>query len=341
MRERIVISTVADLANGGNDASQPKSVALRVKRMETHFEPAGGGARLVEADLDPAGAGSIEPASLADAMPVDDRGNGPRPAFGEILQRLGRTVSSAGNGTPAGAESNLRLDADAASEADAVSAADEGSTATPETDSSPRSGNRQAAFVEAKPIAVSAPSGVPVQHDAPGPAINLQIAERIVAAFAPDGTSVTPADTATANAANGRLRMNAGGAALKTLSIQLEPEALGRLDVSMRLVNGRLAVELAASEASTARAIAEDRQGLRKILEHAGFALDDAAITVVARDVAPLGSTVADGATGSDRRDTSGDRAGDGRPGQQSQPDARERRDARDRQAADAGSVYL
>ena len=66
----------------------------------------------------------------------------------------------------------------------------------------------------------------------------------------------------------------------------------------MRLVEGQLTLELAATEAGTARVLAADRDGLKKLLEHAGFSLDDASITIVTRDGSlqtPLRGAGADG----------------------------------------------
>ena len=107
-----------------------------------------------------------------------------------------------------------------------------------------------------------------------------QVAGRVIDAMGSTLASQRPSDLPS----EAYLRMTAGGAALKTLTIQLQPETLGKLDVSMRLVDGQLTLEIAATEAETARVLAQDRDGLRKLLQHAGFSVDDASITIVTRD---------------------------------------------------------
>jgi len=108
----------------------------------------------------------------------------------------------------------------------------------------------------------------------------------------------------------GRLHLRAGGAALKTIQIQLQPEQLGKLDVTMRLVDGQLAIHLVASKAETALRLKDDAEGLKTLLSKAGFTVDDAAISIAVRDPAtqrsPSASPSANAGTGSDGR------AGDG-----------------------------
>ncbi|HEY9058320.1 MAG TPA: flagellar hook-length control protein FliK [Aurantimonas sp.] len=109
---------------------------------------------------------------------------------------------------------------------------------------------------------------------------------------------------------DGRLHLRAGGAALKTIQIQLQPEHLGKLDVTMRLVDGQLAVHLLASKAETALRLKDDAEGLKTLLSKAGFAVDDAAISIAVRDPAtqrsPSASPSAHAGTGNEGR------AGDG-----------------------------
>lgn len=107
-----------------------------------------------------------------------------------------------------------------------------------------------------------------------------QVAGRVIDALGTTLAGQRPSDVPS----EAYLRMTAGGAALKTLTIQLQPETLGKLDVSMRLVEGQLTLEIAASEAETAKVLAQDREGLRKLLQHAGFSIDDTSITIVTRD---------------------------------------------------------
>lgn len=128
------------------------------------------------------------------------------------------------------------------------------------------------------------PSAAPAAKDATGvlPLASMtgQVAGRVIDALGSTLASQRPTDLPS----EAYLRMTAGGAALKTLTIQLQPETLGQLDVSMRLVDGQLTLEIAATEAATAKVLAQDREGLRKLLQHAGFSVDDASITIVTRD---------------------------------------------------------
>ncbi|MCB8838136.1 flagellar hook-length control protein FliK [Aurantimonas sp. VKM B-3413] len=87
-----------------------------------------------------------------------------------------------------------------------------------------------------------------------------------------------------------RLRLQAGGAALKTIQIQLQPESLGTVDVTMRMVGGALAVHLEASRPEAALALKDDTNGLKKLLNKAGFSVDDAAISISVRDPGNLRS---------------------------------------------------
>ncbi|MCW4113711.1 flagellar hook-length control protein FliK [Aurantimonas sp. MSK8Z-1] len=134
-----------------------------------------------------------------------------------------------------------------------------------------------------------------VPDPAPQPgAVTGQVAGKIIAALGDAAPSQQPQQTQ----AGSNFTLRAGGAALKTMTIQLQPENLGTVDVSMRLVDGNLTVELSASVAETASKLAADKEGLRKLLSHAGFHLDDAAVTVVARDASQMrtaASTASDG----------------------------------------------
>lgn len=116
------------------------------------------------------------------------------------------------------------------------------------------------------------------------PALSTQVASRIVDAFSgvfSGGSSFDRPDTPTTEA---QLRLRAGGSVLKTLTIQLQPEHLGTLNISMSLKDGQLTLEMAANRVETARLLTEDRGALRSILEKAGFSIDEAAIAIVGRD---------------------------------------------------------
>ena len=151
------------------------------------------------------------------------------------------------------------------------------------------------------------------------PNVATQVASTVIEAF-PDALRPAAPESPRSGSAfaptEGGLRLRAGGAALKTLTIQLQPEHLGTLDVTMRLTDGRLTLELAADKVETARLLTADRAGLRSLLEQAGFSIEDAAISVVAREA--IGAT---NARASEQASTQGDRSGaDGR--RDAQPEA-------------------
>ena len=127
--------------------------------------------------------------------------------------------------------------------------------------------------------------------EGPSSSLTLQVASVVgsqIAAAIPSASepaSGAPATAASSSAApNETLRLRAGGAALKTLQIRLQPENLGTLDVTMKLVGGQLAIHLAASEASTALRLKDDAEGLKRLLTKSGFDIDEAAITITTRD---------------------------------------------------------
>ncbi|MCK5932805.1 MAG: flagellar hook-length control protein FliK [Fulvimarina manganoxydans] len=96
------------------------------------------------------------------------------------------------------------------------------------------------------------------------------------------GSSGSPAGS---NAPSGEnMRMRAGGAALKTLEIQLQPAHFGKLEVVMRVVDGQMAIQLSVTEAETMMRLEDDREGLRSVLKSAGFDVDDASISITLRD---------------------------------------------------------
>ncbi|MBB4002492.1 flagellar hook-length control protein FliK [Aurantimonas endophytica] len=84
----------------------------------------------------------------------------------------------------------------------------------------------------------------------------------------------------------GNLRLRAGGAALKTVQIQLQPAHFGKVDVTLRLIDGQLAIQLLASEPETVMRLKDDAEGLRSLLSQSGFAVEDAAISIGLRDPA-------------------------------------------------------
>ncbi|WP_152046123.1 flagellar hook-length control protein FliK [Aureimonas psammosilenae] len=334
-QERLVISTVVDLA-GAVAGEMPKGqVALEVVKMETHFEPRLEGATLVDAEaatktVETSAAERSEPVLAKDSAPADRT---IRKGFEEILQTLGRPAASAESAGDDG-----QSDADPQSERGA---------GTNKLGGKGRTGEGTQTF-SASPVRESETKAAPI-----GQIISSQVAEHIVEAFVSErqGTSAAASTPSDAQAAQ-LLRMTAGGAALKTLTIQLQPQDLGRLDVSMRLVDGRLAVELSASEPSTAQALASDRHTLRKLLETAGFTVDDAAITVVSRDMSqplaasPTGNSSSDMQGGaSDRRQNGafeGRNGSNGNGSSSEQRFGRQREDAPERPSSRAaGSIFV
>ncbi|MEF2071735.1 flagellar hook-length control protein FliK [Consotaella aegiceratis] len=178
-------------------------------------------------------------------------------------------------------------------------------------------------------------------------ALTTQVANRIISALNPTGR----AEVAQRPQSETGLALKAGGAALKTMLIQLQPEHLGQLEVSMRLVDGELSVELAASEPETAQHLANDRDSLRKLLQGAGFSLDDASIKIVARDNlaarSDAGSATGGQSNGNGATDNSrGEQSADSQSSRQQQSRGGERQPSHDDEAsaphrARGSSVYL
>lgn len=148
-----------------------------------------------------------------------------------------------------------------------------------------------------------------------------QVAGRIIDTLGAVSTSPRSSERTSGDS---YLRFTAGGAALKTLTIQLQPENLGVLDVSMRLIDGQLTLELAASEANTAKLLAEDQEGLRKLLQHAGFSMDEASITIVTRDPSADSRIEVASANASARQDGNGGSGANGSHSGTSDRDARQ-----------------
>lgn len=303
-----------------------RGLRLDVLRMETHFEPRQDGMILMEPEAAAPGEGARPAADL----PAGKAETGPaRSDAAALLAGLGeRTARSAdGRARVAGAEAPTASRTGAQAAAETGGGDDEDASAgvpmrfdealaqlsgrgRTAGDGSAHDGARgerrgekarEAASAATRPTTDVAPAdkslataALPAAGTA-GLGLAPQIADRMLEvlgepATRPGSGSQTPANEP-------HLRMRAGGAALKTLTIQLKPEHLGTLDVSMRLTEGRLTVELAASRADTAVLLAEDRGALRQLLERAGFSLDDAAISVVAKDAQPNTPRAGEGAS--------------------------------------------
>ena len=329
-----------DLDPTAGEGTGGKSVRLEVLKMETHFEPHQDGMVLVQAKgeetarkaaADAKSAGVKTAAETAASAVLAGLNDKAKAAAQVSSERVSAKGAATGDAQQAGeAALPLRFDEALARLSDRGRAgADEGGE---------RRGDAQrAASLDAAKGADAATSmktlsvdALPAGGGTGGLGIATQIADRMLEVLGEPNSRPSSAATPDQDA---HLRMRAGGAALKTLTIQLKPEHLGTLDVSMRLSEGKLTVELAASRADTAVLLAEDRGALRQLLERAGFSLDDAAITVVAKDIQPNATRAADGSAsaGNDNsgsNSASGQAARDGSPSRDEQPGGRRAPDA-------------
>lgn len=240
-------------AHSGQDEGQNAAAEMAL-RLEAP-QATGRAARPVAAPPPVSDSGAV--GTRAEAVPV---------RFDEALARLAQGQSATGDDTGSGARGEGRDGA-------RRTLAERGETTS--------SGTR----VEVS-TAKSAADAPAADKSGSVPGLVLQVASRIADAL---GSAPAASGSASRNNTSGtdetaHLRMRAGGAALKTLTIQLQPEHLGTLEVSMRLREGKLAIELTASKPEAAAALTQDRETLRKVLETAGFALDDAALTVTTRE---------------------------------------------------------
>lgn len=338
---------------GESDAAQAlsggKSVRLDVLKMETHFEPHQDGMVLVRSD-------EAAKAAVADEAKADVS-EAATVLAGLVDKKAGKVTSDASAANARSAELRAKTDAviakDAVSKESASTQAASGDEASlpvrfdealarlsgggssgGEADDGRRDRRGEARAAAADmPSRVSDPQptrtldvGAAALGGAGGLGLATQIADRMLEVLGEP--AARPASTSGQDAQE-HLRMRAGGAALKTLTIQLKPEHLGTLDVSMRLSEGRLTVELAASRADTAVLLAEDRGALRQLLERAGFSVDDAAITVIAKDIQPNATRAADGSASSGNGDNSGSGASSGQPNRDESPAQNNDRSAR------------
>lgn len=147
---------------------------------------------------------------------------------------------------------------------------------------------RSSGSVRTTPLEAGSGLGSSFDAGAGLPTLSTQVAGRIVDAFSGVFSGGTAPTRSEASSHEAQLRLRAGGAVLKTLTIQLQPEHLGTLNISMSLKDGQLTLEMAANRAETARLLSQDRGALRSILEKAGFSIDDAAIAIVSRDAPPI-----------------------------------------------------
>ncbi|UIJ72888.1 flagellar hook-length control protein FliK [Aurantimonas sp. HBX-1] len=184
------------------------------------------------------------------------------------------TPGDAKGGSPSGAQ-GAALDADGADVAKAGSSR----TRTQGEDT-----GRNAAATADFPVGSSDPAGpadAPVSGTTPLVPPARQVASALVGALA----DLRPVPAGAETAAN--LKLRAGGAALKTVQIQLQPAHFGKVDVTLKLIDGQLAIQLLASEPETVMRLKDDTEALKSLLSQSGFAVDDAAISIGLRDPGP------------------------------------------------------
>ncbi|WP_185983591.1 flagellar hook-length control protein FliK [Aureimonas mangrovi] len=294
----------AGAGKAGEEVRARSAARLEVLHMETHFEPTNHEAVLVEGAAKGGGAAQSVRAGAFDLRAA-------------LTALAGQAREDARADTGSSASSAERSDLGSATPglADGLGERAEPSRERAKDGSNSR-GERFAMLSADRPgtagtvtlgaTAMGATAGNPGVLP-----VTMQVAERIIDVFAPTASGESAPGQPASDA---HLRLRAGGAALKTLTLQLQPETLGTLDVSMRLVDGELRIELAASRADAARLLGEDRASLQTLLEKAGFTLDEGSITVVTRDTAPAPS--ARGGETAGERGGQGERAmaGNGEP---------------------------
>ena len=154
--------------------------------------------------------------------------------------------------------------------------------ATTDVKAVPQQDDRAAAFAR---TGLLTPSAAPVARFADAMPASAQVqpsaTNQIANALASALTDMSPA--VGANGAD-RTRLRAGGAALKTIQIQLAPEQLGKVNVTLKLIEGNLSVHIEAMEPDTAMRLKDDAEGLKALLKSVGFDVDDAVITLGSRD---------------------------------------------------------
>jgi len=246
-------------AHAASSADQPARARVDLVSQRTDFEPATGNAGLPTMVAGKPDGGTA--ANLRQLFATSDpRGTGTA------------EIDSDGELTVDGE----RLDATAGREPrDPRRARDDGRIAPEPKLRGDEAGTRTSAAAEmTMKTADAAPTGLGTTP------VGRQVADAVTSSL--PGASLATSDPAEA----ARLQMRAGGAALKTIQIQLQPEQLGKLDVTMRMIDGQLALHIVATEADTVLKIKDDAEGLRKLLGKAGFSVDEAAISIGVRDTA-------------------------------------------------------
>ncbi|MBC8130572.1 MAG: flagellar hook-length control protein FliK, partial [Rhizobiaceae bacterium] len=324
LEERVVVVSLMPGATEASEAGQARGkVSLDVLHMETHFEPRTDAVVLVEAKAEISSvkaeaslavvAAAVPPAGVKPGAKTgaQEEPSKLRLSFDEALARLGRAETSP-NEVDAAVSASEAGDTRSGAAGDVGTASQRGvradaRAAKSESESEGVSAGSRAA--SSAPVAASRESAGASDIGLPIASMTDQVAGKIIDSLG--ATASAPRAGAPASSES-VLRFTAGGAALKTLTIQLQPENLGVLDVTMRLVDGQLTLELAASEASTAKVLAEDREGLRKLLQHAGFTLEETSITIVSREASGQTRIDASGSSAGTRQDFGSSQGGNG-----------------------------
>ncbi len=113
-----------------------------------------------------------------------------------------------------------------------------------------------------------------------------QIADRIVgeasSVFASSSEGAEPAGSSEAAVPGGEagLPSQASPSVVKTLNLQLKPESLGAVTITMRLSGARLDVQVEAANADAVRLIGADKDRLAERLRSSGYAMDNLVVKI-------------------------------------------------------------
>lgn len=118
------------------------------------------------------------------------------------------------------------------------------------------------------------------------------------------------------------------GNPVKTLEIQLRPDNLGTVKVSMQLVGNELEITMTASSKDAADMLQRDALALTKVLRDAGYRTDSTNITINHRNDGS--DQLKQQFAGQGDRGASGDKAGEGRQGGESRGDEQRQHNGRD-----------
>lgn len=114
--------------------------------------------------------------------------------------------------------------------------------------------------------------------------------DRIASAIVNDAASA-PQDTTASQSLSGRAAAapTAHPAPVRNLTIQLNPEDLGRVQIELRVRDGALSVKVRPEHDETARLIENDREVLTDLLRSAGHDIENVTIQALPRETAQAG----------------------------------------------------